>query len=99
VNLAFATIWMRLLECFARLCEIFTAVVSSVTEVWARGENFAEGGPVFTVGSPLSHTEEKSSETVVNPDGDVYCTLKLKITGKHPKQRKKTKTYWKPKKL
>jgi len=35
----------------------------------------------------------------MNPNGDVYCTLKPKITGKYPKQRKKTKYYWKPKKL
>ena len=41
-------------------------------EVWAKGENLAERGVLFTVGDPQANTEKNTWEVIVNPDVDGY---------------------------
>jgi len=45
------------------------AVSSGVTRgLRQRGQNFAEQGPLATVGEPLANTQKRSQEMIVNPD-------------------------------
>ena len=63
-------------------------VSNGVTRGLSEGKNLIERGPLATVGWPLTNTQKKAWEMILNPDVDGYI-LKPYIIGNIPKNAKK----------
>jgi len=73
---------------------LYQSIKSDVTKGLIQVGNFAERGPVATVGGPLANAQKRTWEMMVNRTW--IAILKPQITEKYSEKRKKI-TYWKHK--
>ena len=80
---------------YAAAFDYIQTIKSDVTKGLIQDGSSAERGPLAPVGVPLANIQKRTWEMMVNRMW--IAILKPQITGKYSEKRKTT-TYWKPKK-